>query len=289
MSLSLSPSMLRKMLLQSTIGKDLRRSLAEAFAFGSPAWSLLEQVGKKKACLPTRDPVLLALRRLAWPEQLGELHAMHRVAAEEAAKRPHGFLHLVLEEAAALERPGDPPEVQGDEAFKIFFPLARENGKLPHQEELKELRARAFVHTTRRLITLGDPCYGLFLPYAYLCVGDPCPNLELNLFLRETMARALERDGKPEEAVNLLLEAVLKLAQNTTLAERLIDRWAEGLVEVADMMCRHKLSPAEAESCYSHAGILLRCMPQNLNLPLRRRLAARPSAKVFSAPSLSPT
>ncbi len=100
----LSPRILRRTLLQSAIAPRKRRPWADAYVFGSSAWPVFSQVGEPRACPTTRDPVLLALRRLSWL-QLGELGAMHRVAALEAAERPYGFLRLVLEEAAALDIP----------------------------------------------------------------------------------------------------------------------------------------------------------------------------------------
>jgi len=278
MSLSLSPSKFRQMLLQSLIGKDLRRSLAHAFAFGEEGWRQLALVGEKRPCLPTRDPSLLALRRLAWPE-LGELHAMHRLAVLEAAHRPHGFLHLLLEEAAALEHPEGLPEVQADTALKVFFSLAPENGKPPHQEELKALRSRGVLYSVRRLLALGDPLYKLFLPFAYFRVGEEPRDPELQLFLHETIAMVLEHEGKPKEGVTLLLPAVLELAENEDLAAKLADRCAEGLALAADILCRHQLSPGDAEAYYGMARSLLQTVSPSFNLPLRRRLFALAQAE----------
>lgn len=269
----LSPSILRQTLLQSTIEPSLRDTLAKTFAFHGPGWPLLELLGERKPWLPSRDPVLLALRRLGWPE-LGELSAMHRFALTKAGTRPYGFLHLVLEEIAALVHPGDPPPVRDDEAFEIFFALAVPGKKFAHEKKLFDLRARGLAYAARRQMALGQDHDILFGPLVESRLGYGTGDPELELFLVESLARSLEVSGDLPGAIRLHMSGLNRLTARDAFAPvKLLDRLAESLADLSDLICRHSPGHPEAEDFSALAKSLLGLFDPGLNQPLRRRLA----------------
>lgn len=275
MSLELSPGMFRHLLLQAKIAKNLRRHVAESFAFGGKGWRLLDLVGEEKIpAPPTRDPVLLALRRLAWPEPR-ELSAMNRWAAEQAPSRPHGFLRLALEEIAALE----PPAAADEIAFKSLFDLVRAASDASPHGELADLRACCLLQVTCRHLERGDSCYLTFLLVATRLASEGSGAAELQAFLLETAARAAERQGRIVEAISLRLSAVDALCADEELVLSVADRLAEAATDTAELMRRHQPDSPDASFLCEQAARLLDQLSPELNMPLRRRLQVMQAQK----------
>lgn len=147
-----SPSVLNFLLSQPMCDGRLRRTLVDKFGFESEEWPLLDRVRLADNLPATRDPVLLAFRRLVRRDFEG-LRAQHRLAAENAEKRPFGLLYLVLEEAIELARLDDEkrqPAERG-EALRIFFELlAASEQDGPDDWELFDLRARGVAEAIGR-------------------------------------------------------------------------------------------------------------------------------------------
>lgn len=262
-----SPSILTHFLLQTSLGTELRRSLVAAFTFGGEAWTLLDVIQLPAELPATYDPFILALRRLL-RKDFGELRAVHRVAAERAALRPFGFLHLVLEEAAQRLHPGEPPPPEHDEAFLAFFeiPFTKlEAG--PFSKELSDLRTRAAAEVARRQIAAGaqTPFHGM--SFSWLLTEEGTGDPELEAFLAETEALARESEGNYSKAALLRRHAEAKL-----VGYPVPDRAAEAMVDLADLLTRASLGLEVAEYFYERAEDLLAKFPADLNRPLRRRL-----------------
>jgi hypothetical protein len=89
-------------LTRASLEPNERELIAEQLAFGrAEAWQAIENISLPPLLLPSHDPLVLALRRLAArdPRPLG---ARHRVALQQASTRPYGLLRLALEEAWLL-------------------------------------------------------------------------------------------------------------------------------------------------------------------------------------------
>jgi hypothetical protein len=95
-------SFVESCLQRATLEPAERELFVEQLAFGrDDTWQSLRQASLPGILLPSTDPILLALRR--WiardPRPLG---ARHRVAMQQAERRPLGFLRLALEEATLV-------------------------------------------------------------------------------------------------------------------------------------------------------------------------------------------
>ncbi len=155
--MSLSPSFLTVILSQPAIDAAMRRTLVDRFRFESPDWPLLDRVRLPETLAPTRDPVLLALRRLVRRDFAG-LRPRHLAAAENAELLPFGLLHLVFEESVDLD-PADlaPLRKAGDEGLRIFFQLLASSDKDDrHGWELFDLRARGVAEAVGRLAEVPE-------------------------------------------------------------------------------------------------------------------------------------
>lgn len=152
-----SPSVLTLILAQSSCGAPLRRTLVERFFFESSEWLVLDRMRLPEGIPATRDPVLLALRRLV-RRDFSELPESHRLVAESAETRPCGLLHLIFEEVVLLSQLEADPGAERCEALRIFFEALNVGcpGE-PHPWELFELRARGAAQAVGHLSALPAP------------------------------------------------------------------------------------------------------------------------------------
>ncbi len=269
----LSESFVRRTMTGAKSTPLVRQKVAKSLVFGSLHWSKFDKAWSPLPCKPSLDPLVLALRRLAWPA-LGELSAMHRLAVTTAAKRPFGFQHLVLEEVAALEYPAEPPAVLDDAAFQVLFELINASRLISRARELTDLRARSLLLAARRQIALHDDLHPASLRIAGRLVREGKGDLELKVFLAETVAMALESAGHRAEALSKRLAAIDALCEEGALDFELLDRLVEATIDAAELMDRHAPGNREAPDLYEQAERLLEQVPPGLNQPLRRRLAA---------------
>lgn len=189
----IAPKELTKILAQQEIGDKKCQALVRRFQFGSGCWKVLGRIELPELLLDTREPLLLALRRLV-RKDIDDLRTMHRVAAIEADKRPFGLLFLMLEEVVELEHPNGLPTLEEDLEFQSFLTL------LPHQccggsrEDFAPLMARTYAEAARRQIATGDPEYrdSLLLAYRWALDGRGGNQGELKVFLLETTAQGNE-------------------------------------------------------------------------------------------------
>lgn len=253
-----------------------REALVQQFRFGSQAWNLLDQITCSPELPPTRDPYLLALRRLV-RKDLSEVRATHRIAAIKAPTRYFGLFFLALEEAVSLPNPGDLPPLVADNTLRTYFSLVPKTAPFAQRRLLKDLQVRGWLEGIRRQIATGDDTHLIFLHFVQLEANRGTGDVELGISIAETLASSMESrtNGKfLEQAIELRKDAVDLLSR---IAEP--DRIAESMVDLADVIRRLDPGSAAANHFYFLARSLLAQLDPNLNLPLRRRLAESPGEK----------
>ena len=258
------------------IDTKTRAALVHQFRYGSQLWKLLEQIPIPSEALPTLDPYLLALRRLV-RKDLGELRATHRVAAIKAPARNFGLYFLALEEAVNLPHSSDLPPLVADTTLRAYFSLVPKTAPFAQRRLLKDLQVRGWLEGVRRQIATGDDTHLLFLHFVQLEANRGTGDVELGIYVVETLASSMESRGNCnflEQAIELRKGAVDLL---TKIAEP--DRVAESMADLADAIRRLDPGSASANHFYCHARSLLTQLDPNLNLPLRRRLAESPGEK----------
>lgn len=261
----LSPSLLKLTLVQPSIDPRLYLSLAAEFRLGGPGWRFLDRLNLPANLPATGDPLLLALRRLAAPDP-GDLRAMHRIAAEKAAERPHGLAFLALEEIALEAESGRLPEDQLLLVFTSFY-LAFDPDENFHREA-SDLEARAVIELVRyRLAPRRGKKAARFLELARSHAARGTGELELDIYLNETRALEWALAGKWDSARELWIAQIERL-----LDYPVPDRAAESLADLTDLLVHHRREVLLPEPrLYESAAARLAELPPKLNRKLRRR------------------
>ena len=204
-----TPAMKRqlfKSLLQLSLGPawleaKRRVFLCRQLTFGSEAWAVFDQI-VLPVLLETRDPVVLALRRLVSLDAEG-LSSEHAAALEQAGLRPYGFLYLVFWEAvASAELPSLPTPVPVY-PFQVVLELLNEeaeNTECDRKPEFCDLKARVLAATAHRLIRQQSTQWRVVLLQAWadalVGTGDP----QIFTALYEAYADGCELQGRYAEA-----------------------------------------------------------------------------------------